>query len=126
MKMKKEIIVLFLISFSFNPIFSQNNYEIKLDSSFNITSYNNNIYNIGLINNTDKKVLVSNFSSFPVDKFNLDYKIENFISTKDSLDIKLNSWNYDDMPILNPKGNYSMKIMIPDTSNQYSLLIKKP
>ena len=74
----------------------------------------------------DNKISMNNFYyplSINSSEFN-DYK--NIHSEKEFLNIHNNSGRFDNMPIIYPKGNYAMNIKIPDTSIQYSMMIKKP
>ena len=119
--------IIFLITLFYYPIFSQNNYKIIPDSIFSLHSFSNNINNFSIINGIVYKKPVNNLYR----PFNENYlpfndpKMTMFL-TQDYFKKNRNTYNFDNLPILNPKGNYSMMVIIPDPSIDYSLLIKEP
>jgi len=116
--MKKTLFFLsFFILFS-NLTFSQIGYQFKPDTTIKALKFNS--YRLEKINDWS-----SNFDA----PFKIESLITSNFSKKKYLTIlefnKEKKNNEGEMPCLVPEGYYPMKIMTPDSSKRYSLIIKQ-
>ena len=123
--MKKLGLIAAIISTVVNLMFSQQKYYFQIDRTFKKLSFDSTTINLNYENKKDYQSLLNNslngMKNFPFSSTDKkSYSAESWIGSIDS------TQNYDNMPIIIPKGNYSMLIVKPDTSINYYLLIKKP
>jgi len=117
--MKKIIITTFL-SLLIIPAFSQISRQFKLDTTLKNVYRNPYVLEeskdlIGLLNNPLKKdnLITPNFLN------------RNLIARQNQNTIKENSKLRGEMPCVIPEGYFPMKVLTPDSSKRYILLIKE-
>jgi hypothetical protein len=118
MIMKKLISIFALLCLLISPTFSQIGIQFKFDvvkKSFYKMPFSWDVSN-------DYKSL-SNYSKSESKQFIPNFIIKDLSTNKNKP--SSNILIHNEMPCLIPDGSFSMKIMTPDSSKRYSLLIKK-
>lgn len=116
--MKMLILTLALFSLLISPTFSQIGLQFKFDV---VKKSSSKLPFSWDVSNNYKSL--SNYSKSESKQFIPNFMMKN-LSTK-QIKSRGNILIHNEMPCLIPDGSFGMKIMTPDSSKRYSLLIKK-
>ncbi|NOU19275.1 MAG: hypothetical protein HOO91_17090 [Bacteroidales bacterium] len=118
--MKKLMIITAFLSLLITPTFSQIGGKFKLDTT--LKSIYRNPYTL------EKSRNFNNFLNCPLKSDNLftpNLQKRKFISTQNPLTRTDKPKSHGEMPCVVPEGYFPMRILSPDSSKRYSLLIKQ-